>query len=159
MSSESRQCMVIFHFGHGCALRSAVLRHCRRRALAQHCTAMTYWANSIQCLGSDDIMSLGIKSSSWVLRIHFLDKYLKSTYWEYVVCEFSIRENRGFLFEMCPYCLVWAQIKTGRSHMARHHFWTLPDSQKGYQRSRRKKYKRVQHVNICVSSRQICLGL
>ena len=28
---------------------------------AQHCTSMTNWPNTIQCLGSDDIMSLGIK--------------------------------------------------------------------------------------------------
>ena len=34
----------------------------RRRASAQHCTGMTNWPNTIQCLGSDDIMSLGIKS-------------------------------------------------------------------------------------------------
>ena len=36
----------------------------RRRAAgapAQHCTGMTNWPNTIQCLGSDDIMSLGIK--------------------------------------------------------------------------------------------------
>ena len=33
-------------------------------ATAQHCTAMTNWPNTIQCLGSDDIMSLGIKSSA-----------------------------------------------------------------------------------------------
>ena len=31
-------------------------------ASAQHCTGMTNWPNTIQCLGSDDIMSLGIKS-------------------------------------------------------------------------------------------------
>ena len=33
-------------------------------ASAQHCTGMTNWPNTIQCLGSDDIMSLGIKSSA-----------------------------------------------------------------------------------------------
>ena len=31
-------------------------------ASSQHCTGMTKWLNTIQCLGSDDIMSLGIKS-------------------------------------------------------------------------------------------------
>ena len=29
----------------------------------RHCTGMTNWPNTIQCLGSDNIMSLGIKSS------------------------------------------------------------------------------------------------
>ena len=33
-------------------------------ASAQHCTAMTNWPNTIQCLRSDEIMSLGIKSSA-----------------------------------------------------------------------------------------------
>ena len=32
------------------------------RLIAQHCTGMTNWPNTIQCLGSDDIMSLGIES-------------------------------------------------------------------------------------------------
>ena len=31
-------------------------------APAQHCTGMTNWPNIIQCLGSDDIMSLDMKS-------------------------------------------------------------------------------------------------
>ena len=31
-------------------------------ASAQHCTGITNWPNTIQCLGSDDIMSPGIKS-------------------------------------------------------------------------------------------------
>ena len=35
-------------------------------APAQHCTAMTNWPNTIQCLGSDDIMSLDIKSSAFL---------------------------------------------------------------------------------------------
>ena len=43
-------------------LCSAVLRHHRCRASAQRCTAMTNWPNTIQCLGSDNIMPLGIKS-------------------------------------------------------------------------------------------------
>ena len=34
------------------------------RKAAQHCTGMTNWPNTIQCLGSDDIMSLGIKYSA-----------------------------------------------------------------------------------------------
>ena len=33
---------------------------------AQHCTGMANWPNTIQCLGSDDIMSLGIKSSAFL---------------------------------------------------------------------------------------------
>ena len=46
-------------------LCSAVLRHRGGGgASAQHCKAMTNWPNTIQCLGSDDIMSLGIKSSA-----------------------------------------------------------------------------------------------
>ena len=36
----------------------------QRHASSQHCTGMTNWPNTIQCLGSDDIMSLGIKSSA-----------------------------------------------------------------------------------------------
>ena len=35
-------------------------------ASAQHCTGMTTWPNTIHCLGSDDIMSLGIKSFATV---------------------------------------------------------------------------------------------
>ena len=31
---------------------------------AQHCTGMTKWPNTIQCLCSDDVKSLGIKSSA-----------------------------------------------------------------------------------------------
>ena len=31
-------------------------------ASAQHCTGVTKWPNTIQCLGEDDLMSLGIKS-------------------------------------------------------------------------------------------------
>ena len=34
-------------------------------ASAQHCTSMTNCPNTIQCLGSDDIMSLGIKFSAF----------------------------------------------------------------------------------------------
>ena len=47
-------------------LCSVVLRHGGggASAQAQHCTATTNWLNTIQCLGSDDIMSLGIKSSA-----------------------------------------------------------------------------------------------
>ena len=50
-----------------------------RRAQAQHCTGMTNWPHTIRCLGSDDIMSLGIKSSaflkveppfSWKFKLH-----------------------------------------------------------------------------------------
>ena len=44
------------------AARSAVLRHGGSGASAQHCTAMNKWPNTIQHLGSDDIMSLDIKS-------------------------------------------------------------------------------------------------
>ena len=42
----------------------------RRRASAQHCTGMTNWPNTIQCHGSDDIMSLGIKSSAFLRVEH-----------------------------------------------------------------------------------------
>ena len=45
---------------------SAVLRHGGGSGSAQHCTAMTNYSNTIQCLGSDDIMSLGIKSSAFL---------------------------------------------------------------------------------------------
>ena len=41
-------------------------RHCGGGAAAQHCAGMTNWPNTIQCLGSDDIMSLGIKSSAFL---------------------------------------------------------------------------------------------
>ena len=34
-------------------------------APAQHCTGMANWPNTIQCFSSDDIMSLGIKSSAF----------------------------------------------------------------------------------------------
>ena len=40
------------------------------RASAQHCTGMTNWPNSIQCLGSYDMMSLGIKSSAFLKVEH-----------------------------------------------------------------------------------------
>ena len=33
---------------------------------AQHCTGMANWPNTIQCLGSDDIISLGIKFSAFL---------------------------------------------------------------------------------------------
>ena len=39
-------------------------------ASAQHCTGMTNWPITIQCLGSDDIMSLGIKSSAFLRVEH-----------------------------------------------------------------------------------------
>ena len=35
-------------------------------ASAQDCTGMANWPNTIQCLGSDDIISLGIKSSAFL---------------------------------------------------------------------------------------------
>ena len=35
-------------------------------APAQHCTGMANWPNTIQCLGSDDIMSLDIESSAFL---------------------------------------------------------------------------------------------
>ena len=34
----------------------------RRHTSAQQCASITTWPNTIQCLASDDIMSLGIKS-------------------------------------------------------------------------------------------------
>ena len=39
-------------------------------ASVQHCTGMTKWPNTIQCLGSDDIMSLGIKSAAFLRDVH-----------------------------------------------------------------------------------------
>ena len=46
-------------------------------ASAQHSTGMTNWPNTIQCFGSDDIMSLGIKSSAF-LRVEELNiKFMK----------------------------------------------------------------------------------
>ena len=50
VSSEPKHWMVC----HGCA----------GGASAQHCTAMTSWPSTIQCLSSDGTMSLGIKSSA-----------------------------------------------------------------------------------------------
>ena len=40
------------------------------RTSAQQCTGMTNWPNTIQYLGSDDIMSLGIKSSAFLKVEH-----------------------------------------------------------------------------------------
>ena len=59
----------IWSVGHACAVLCwSTRRH--RRAPAQHCTGMTNWPNTIQCLGSDDIMSLGIKSSAFLRVEH-----------------------------------------------------------------------------------------
>ena len=63
MSSEPSHWMVFWPVGHACAELCWGTRR-RRRAPAQHCTGMANWPNTIQCLGSDDIMSLGIKSSA-----------------------------------------------------------------------------------------------
>ena len=51
-------------------------------APAQHCTGMTNWPNTIQCLGEDDLMSLGIKSFA-TKGIH--DAFLDS---RWVCCEY-----------------------------------------------------------------------
>ena len=56
MSSEPRHWMV---FGQ-LAMPVQCCAEARWRAL--HCTGMTNWPNTIQCLGSDDIMSLDTKS-------------------------------------------------------------------------------------------------
>ena len=56
MSSEPRHWIV---FGQ---LVMPVQCCAEARQSAQHCTAMINWPNTIQCIGSDDIMSLGIKS-------------------------------------------------------------------------------------------------
>ena len=53
-------------------------------ASAQHCTGMANWPNTIQCLGSDDIMSLGIKSSAF-LRVEETD----ARKFEVQMCVFS----------------------------------------------------------------------
>ena len=55
-----------WYLASGSCLCSAVLRHGGGGASAQHCTSMTHWPNTIQCLGSDDIMPLGIKSSAFL---------------------------------------------------------------------------------------------
>ena len=65
MSSEPRHWMVFDQL----AMPVQCCAGARRRAAgapAQHCTGMANWSNTIQCLGSDDIMSLGIKSSAFL---------------------------------------------------------------------------------------------
>ena len=52
-------------------------------ASAQHSTGMANWPNTIQCLGSDDIMSLGIKSSAF-LRV----KETEAQKFEVQICGF-----------------------------------------------------------------------
>ena len=52
----------IWPVGHACAV--LCLGTAAAGSSAQHCTAMTNWPNTIKCLGSDDMMSLGIKSSA-----------------------------------------------------------------------------------------------
>ena len=52
----------------------------QRRASAQHCTGMTNWPNTIQCLGSDDIMSPGIKSSALLRVKDLVFRNLKTRY-------------------------------------------------------------------------------
>ena len=42
---------------------------------ALHCTGMTNWPNTIQCLGLDDLMSLGIKSSAF-LRVFTMGSWI-----------------------------------------------------------------------------------
>ena len=39
---------------------------CPSTALHRHDTGLTNWRNTIQCLGQDDLMSLGIKSSAFL---------------------------------------------------------------------------------------------
>ena len=63
MASEPRHWMV---FGQLVMPVQCCAEARRRRASAQYCTGMTNWPNTIQCLGSDDIMSLGIKSSAFL---------------------------------------------------------------------------------------------
>ena len=55
--------------GHACAVLCWGMAEVAG-APAQHCTSMTNWPNTIQCLGSDDIMSLGIKSSAFLRVEH-----------------------------------------------------------------------------------------
>ena len=59
----------IWPVGHACAV--LCWGTAAAGASAQHCTGMTNWRNTIQCLGEDDIMSLGIKSSAF-LRVEDL---------------------------------------------------------------------------------------
>ena len=62
---------------------SAVLRDGSGASNTALCTGMTNWPNTIQCLGSDDIMSLGIKSSAFLRVEHpFARKFdMSSTSW------------------------------------------------------------------------------
>ena len=58
----------IWPVSHACVVLCSGTR--RRRASAQHCTGKAKWPNTIQCLGSDDIMSLDIKASAFLRVEH-----------------------------------------------------------------------------------------
>ena len=61
---------------------------------------MTNWPNTIQCLGSDDIMSLGIKSSAFLRVEHsFSRKFAMSSTAGYVSF-FSFRNLVPYFFDM-----------------------------------------------------------
>ena len=49
--------MILSHMASSCFDMSPY-----RSIWAQHCTGTTNWPNTIQCLGPEDMMSLGIKS-------------------------------------------------------------------------------------------------
>ena len=54
--------------------QKTTLGHLSTRRRRAHCTGMANWPNTIQCLGSDDIMSLGIMSSAF-LRVLVLKTF------------------------------------------------------------------------------------
>ena len=70
----------IWPVGHACAQHNTA-HACGSTAAAvasaQHCKGMTNWPNTIQCLGSDDIMSLGIKSFAFLRVEHPFARSLK----------------------------------------------------------------------------------
>ena len=45
----------------------------------------------------------------------------------YVAFEYLSYTTYGIWFEMGPYGSIWAQTKTGRSHMAQEYLWTPPN--------------------------------
>ena len=87
-------------------------------APAQHCTAMTNWPNTIQCLGSDDIMSLGIKSSAF-LRVLVL-KTVQELGPSFL--DMSWTRRYGFLFSWALH-RICAMLLTKIVHFLNHSFF------------------------------------
>ena len=71
---------------------------------------MANWPNTIQCLGSDDLMSLGIKSSAF-LRVEETDVWI----FEIQTCVFFNIESIEImkLSEMGPYGSNLAHMQSG----------------------------------------------